>query len=153
MAHKIHGFLPATAEPPTDRQRLFIRYFSGVLIDLTLLNLFAEYWHNVVISSFTISLLAAIVLQALLKLTMAIEHRVAGFFNDRPGGFNRFMRFFAAWLVLFGSKFVILEALVVVFGDSVHFGGPLHGVVALIVVAVVMVVAEELIALFVRRLG
>jgi len=27
------------------------------------------------------------------------------------------MRFFCAWLVLFGSKFVILEALVLAFGD------------------------------------
>ena len=152
MADKIHGFLPATAEPPTDRQRLFIRYLSGVLIDLTLLNLFAEYWHHVVISSFTVSLLAAIVLQALLKLTIWVEHQVAMFFNARPGGFNKFMRFFGAWLVLFGSKFVILEALVLVFGDRVHFGGPLHGVVALIVVAIAMVVVEELIARFVRWL-
>ena len=152
MADKIHGFLPATAEPATDRQRLFIRYFSGVLIDLTLLNLFAEYWHNVVISSFTVSLLAAILLQVLLKLTMWVEHQVAVFFNARPGGFNKFMRFFGAWLVLFGSKFVILEALVLVFGDKVHFGGPVHGVVALIVVAIAMVVAEELIARFVRWL-
>lgn len=152
MADKIHGFLPATTEPATDRQRLFVRYFTGVLIDLTLLNLFAEYWHNVVISSFSISLLAAILLQALLKLTLWVEHQVALFFHARPGGLNTFLRFFGAWLVLFGSKFVILEALVLVFGDKVHFGGPLHGVVALIVVAVIMVVAEELIARFVRWL-
>lgn len=33
MADKIHGFLPATAEMPTDRQRLIIRYLFGVLID------------------------------------------------------------------------------------------------------------------------
>ena len=63
------------------------------------------------------------------------------------------MRYFAAWLGLFGSKFAILEALVLAFGDNIHFGGALHGVVALIVVAVTMVVVEELIALFVRRLG
>ena len=51
-------------------------------------------------------------LQALLKATIALEHQVAVFFKARPGGFNTFLRFFGAWLVLFGSKFVILEALV-----------------------------------------
>jgi hypothetical protein len=152
MADKIHGFLPAMAEPPTDRQRLAIRYFTGVLIDLTLLNLFAEYWHAVQVSSFTVSLLAAILLQALLKLTMWVEHHVAVFFNARPGGFNKFMRFFGAWLVLFGSKFVILEAIALVFQGRVHFEGPFHGIIALIVVAVVMVVVEELIARFFRKL-
>ena len=56
-------------------------------------------------------MLAAVVLQVLLKLTIAIEHRVAAFFKARPGGFMTFMRWFCAWLVLFGSKFVILEAM------------------------------------------
>ena len=46
----------------------------------------------------------------------------------------------------------LLEALSLAFGDKVHFGGPLHGVVALIAVAIAMVVAEELIARFVRWL-
>ena len=83
-------------------------------------------------------LLAAVVLQVLLKLTIVVEHRVAAFFNARPGGFSKFMRFFCAWLVLFGSKFVILEALVFAFGDRLKFSGPFHGIVALIVVVVVM---------------
>jgi hypothetical protein len=152
MADKIHGFLPAMVEPPTDRQRLVIRYFTGVLIDLTLLNLFAEYWDAVQVSSFTISLLAAILLQFLLKATMWVEHHVAVYFNARPGKFNKFMRYFGAWLVLFGSKFVILEAVAFVFQGQVHFEGPYHGIIALIVVAVVMVVVEELLARFVRNL-
>jgi len=37
----------------TGRQQLFIRYFTAILIDLTVLNLFDEYWDNVVIESFT----------------------------------------------------------------------------------------------------
>ena len=32
-------------------------------------------------------------------------------------------RLLATWLVLFGSKFVILEAINIVFGDKVQFGG------------------------------
>jgi hypothetical protein len=99
------------------------------------------------------SLLAAILLQVLLKLTIWVEHKVAAFFNARPGAFMKFMRFFCAWLVLFGSKFVILEALVQVFGKEVHFGGPWHGVIWLIIVVVTMLIVEELIVRFYRKLA
>jgi hypothetical protein len=78
---------------------------------------------------------------------------VAAFFKARQGGFAKFMRFFCAWLVLFGSKFVILEALDIAFGHRVDFGGPFHGLVALIVVVFAMLVVEEAIVRFVRRLG
>ena len=147
------GFLlPASAELPSTRQKLFMRYFTAILIDLTVLNLFVEYSENVVIDSFTISLFAAVLLQVLLKLTIALEHRVAAWFKAKPGGFAKFMRYFTAWLILFGSKFVILEALVLAFGDAVHFGGPWHGVVMLIVVVIAMLVAEEAVVQLYRRL-
>lgn len=145
--------MPATAEEPPNRQRLFVRYFTGILIDLVVLNLFAEYWKNVFVDTFTTSLLAAIVLQLLLKLTIAVEHRVAEFFKKKPGGLMRFLRFFFAWLVLFGSKFVILEAIAQIFGDDVRFYGAFHGIVALIVVVVVMLLAEEAIVRLYRKLG
>lgn len=45
------------------------------------------------------------------------------------------------WLVLFGSKFVILEAINVVFGDKVQFGG----VIPFIVVVVGIMAAELII--------
>jgi hypothetical protein len=153
MADKIHGFLPATYEPPSDRQRLFLRYFTGVLIDLAVLGLFADHWSAVHVSSFTIALLAAILLQFLLKLTIWVEHHVALYFNARPGGFMKFMRYFGAWLVLFGSKFVILEALSFAFQGRVSFEGPFHGIIALIVVAITMVVVEELIVRIFRKMG
>ncbi|MGD8533014.1 MAG: hypothetical protein PVG80_06650, partial [Gammaproteobacteria bacterium] len=53
----------ASAEIPTTRQRLFNRYFTAILIDLVVLNLFVEYSEHVRIDSFTISLLAAFLLQ------------------------------------------------------------------------------------------
>jgi hypothetical protein len=148
------GFLlPAIAQTPSTRQRWFVRYFTGILIDLTVLNLFVEYSEHVVVDSFTISLLAAVLLQVLLKLTIALEHRVAAHYKAKPGGFAKFMRYFTAWLILFGSKFVILEALVFAFGDAVYFGGPFHGVVVLIVVVITMLVAAEAIVQLYRRLS
>ena len=146
-------FLPASAEAPSNRQRLFMRYFTAILIDLVILNLFVEYTDKVFVDSFTISILAAVLLQVLLKLTIAVEHRVAVYFKARPGGFMKFMRFFCAWLVLFGSKFVILEAIVFAFGDSVRFEGRFHGLITLIEVVLVMLLVEELVVRFYRRLG
>ena len=127
---------------PSPRQRSFLRYFTATLVDLVVLGLFAEYWEYVSVDSFTIIVLAAVLFQILLKLTLALEHRVAAFFNARPGGFNKFMRFFTAWLIVFGSKFLILGVLVLAFGDRLRFGGPFQGVVALIAVVVVMLVVE-----------
>ena len=147
------ALMPQSVEPPSNRQRTFLRYFTGVLIDLVVLNLFAEYWDKVFVDTFTTSLLAAVLLVVLLKITLAIEHKVAAFFNARPGGFNKFMRYFTAWLIIFGSKFVILEALAVSFGKNVHFDGVFHGIVTLIVVVLAMLIAEELIVRFYRKLA
>jgi len=147
------ALLPATVEPPSNRQRLFVRYFTAILIDLVVLNLFVEYSGKVAIDSFTITLLAAVILQVLLKLTIVLEHKVANYWKAKPGGFSTFMRFFTAWLILFGSKFVILEALVFALGDRLKFGGPFHGVVVLIVVVVAMLVAEVVLVKIYRRMG
>ena len=138
---------------PSPRQRVFLRYLTATLVDLVVLGLFAEYWEHVVVTSFSVMLLAAALLQILLKLTIALEHRVAAFFNARPGGFNKFMRFFTAWLILFGSKFAILEALAFAFGDRLHFGGPWHGIVVLIVVVVALLAVEAILVKVYRRMG
>lgn len=144
---------PASAQIPSTRQKWFIRYLTFVLIDLVVLNLFAEYWGWVSVESFTISIFAAILLQILLKLTLALEHRLAAYFKAKSGAMATFMRWFSAWVVLFGSKFVILEAINIVLGDRVDFGGPIHGLVSIIVVLIVMLVAEELVVRFTRRLA
>ena len=138
---------------PSPRQRVFLRYLTAILVDLLVLGLFAEYWEHVSADSFTILLLAAVLLQVLLKVTIVLEHRVAAFFNARPGGFNKFMRFFTAWLILFGSKFVILEALALAFGDRLRFGGPFHGIVVLIVVVVALLAVEAALVKVYRRMG
>lgn len=143
----------ASAMPPSNGQRLFLRYFTAILLDLAVLGLFAEHWDRVHVDSFTVTLLAAVVLQVLLKLTLAVEHRLAARFEGKDGGGARAMRFVTAWAVLFGSKFVILEALQFTFRGEVAFEGALHGVVPLIVVLLVMLVAEEAIVRLYRALG
>jgi hypothetical protein len=145
--------LPVSVATPSNKQRMFIRYYTGFLIDLVVLNLFAEYWGLVSVDSFTTSLWAALLLQVLLKATIWLEHKAMDLFKGKTGGWNTFLKYFIAWLILFGSKFVILEALSQVFGTNVHFGGMWHGVIALIVVVVVMLVAEEVMVRIYRKLA
>ena len=147
------ALMPITAQRPTTRQRMFVRYFTAILIDLLVLNLFVEYSGKVFIDTFTTSLLAAVLLQVLLKLTIALEQQVLVWFKAQVSAFMTALKYFCAWLVLFGSKFVILEALVFAFGDKVRFEGRWHGIVTLIVVILAMLVAEELIVRLYRKLG
>ena len=127
-----------------NRQRLFVRYTIAVLVDLTVLNLFDEYWELVNIRSFTISLAVALLLQLLLKLTIALEHRIANYFKNKPGVAARIYRGLSTWAILVGSKFVMLGAIDFAFGERVLFLGALHGIIAFIVVIIAFIVAETI---------
>jgi len=146
-------FFPAATHVYSDRQRIFLLYFVGALVDLVVLGLFDEYSDKVYVASFTTMVLASVVLQLLLKGTIAIEHWVAGHFKGKAGAGWKTLRFFCAWLVLFGSKFVILEALSFAFSEDVKFEGVFHGIVWLIIVVVTMVIVEELVVRFYRKLA
>ena len=112
-----------------------------MLVDVTILALFVEHWDRFVIDSYTIALLTAILLQAMLKATLALEHHVAAFFRSRSGTGTTTLRVLTMWALLFASKVVILESVNVVFGDEVEFGGLLP----FIVLVVVMLAAEAVI--------
>jgi len=146
------ALLPESAAP-SDRQRTFARYFTGALIDLVVLGLFNEYSEHVHVYDFTTLVLASVLLQLLLKWTIIAEHHVLGYFASKTGFAWTSLKFFVAWLILFGSKFVILEALSLAFGDLVQFHGVFHGIVWLIIVVVVMIVVEELVARLYRKLA
>lgn len=130
-------------------QGRFIRYLLYVLVDLTVLNLFVEYWDRIVIDSFTISLLTPVLLQVLLKATLAVEHRIGGYFRARSGPGALVLRVLATWALLFGSKFVILEIVDIVFGDRVDFGG----LIAFILLVVALLAAEKILPHIYHTLG
>ena len=106
-----------------NKQTQFMGYMLLVLVDLVVLNLYVEFWDQIIIDSFLISLAAAALLQLLLKLTMKAEHRVANYFNAKPGKASKVMRWFFAWVIVFGSKFVMLEVIDRIFGVHVDLGG------------------------------
>jgi hypothetical protein len=127
------------------KQQVFLKYLTFTLIDLTVLNFFAEYWDDVTISSFSISLLVAIILQLLLKMTFKLEHKISAYFTSSDTTLMKISRIFSTWFILFASKFVMLGILQFLFGDAIIFSGALHGVVAFIVLVVVILAVEALI--------
>ena len=125
------------------RQHIFIKYTFAILVDLTILNLFDEYCEFVTLSSFSISLVAAILLQLLLQITLKIEHKVADYFKSKEGLRAKVLRALSTWGILFISKLVMLKAIEIAFPVNIHFTGPIHGAVSFIAVIVAMILAEQ----------
>jgi len=138
-----------------NRQRLFIRYVVAILVDLSVLSLFNEFAPEFLfIDSFSLSFFAAVILQVLLQLTLKAEHKVAEYFFKGKSGLKiNILRGVTAWSMIFISKLVMLKAISIVFGKSVVFGGPVHGVVAFIVIITTMIIAEQVLVKIYNKLG
>jgi len=124
----------------TRRQGIYISWAKDVLIYIVVLNLFVEYAANIVIDSFTISIFTAIVLKILLEIVFKFEHLVGDFFKARPGKVSNFLRIISMWLILFLSKFLILEVIDIIFGEHVELGKFLD----VIILVITLMVAREL---------
>lgn len=120
----------------TRRQDIFFSWMSDVLIYTVVLNLVVEYVDTVVIDSFTISVLTAVLLKVLLDIVMGFEHRVRGFFARREGAIYRVMGAMALLTILFLGKLFILEVVDIVFGDHVELG---HFIEVVVLVLALMV--------------
>ena len=142
MSNTKEDYIPKVVSP---KQQIFLKYLTWTLVDLTVLNFFAEYWDKVTITSFGVSLLVAIILQVLLKMTLKLEHYIGEYFNSNASLKMKIYRIFSTWFILFASKFVMLGVLQFVFGDAIVFSGAYHGVVAFIILVIVILAAEYLI--------
>lgn len=89
----------------------------------------------------------------MLQITLKVEHRIAAYFKAKIGTAAKVMRILSAWAVLFGSKFVILEAINIAFGHQVLFKGPYHGIVTFIAVIVTMLAVGASVMKLNKRLG
>ena len=106
------------AVPHTTRgQMVFFSWTKDILIYVIVLNLFVEYSPIMVIDSFTLSIFTAILLKILLEIILTFEHKVADIFKA-----NKVLKIFFVWLILFSSKFLILELINLVFGEHVALG-------------------------------
>ena len=119
----------------TRNQQRFADWMADVLVYIVVLNLFVEYSDAIIIDSFTISILTAVLLKALLDALGGFEHRVAAYFRQREGRFSRALGILAVWGILFLGKFVILEVVDIVFGEHVELGHFLD--IVLLIVAMI----------------
>jgi hypothetical protein len=130
----------------TRGQLVYVGWTMTLLAYITVLNLWVEFNPSVVIDSFVISIATAVVLLALLVLILGLEHRVKHWFSLREGSVYRVLGTFSTLLILFLSKFVILEVVDIIFGEHVelgHFVDVLILVLLLIVAQKVMVFAWD----------
>jgi len=106
----------------TEKQHQYVSWTSDVLVYIVVLNLFVEFVDAIVIDSFWISILTAVLLKALLDIVIRLEHRVGTFFDKLGGSFFKFLGIATKFLILFTSKLIILEVVNIVFGDHVELG-------------------------------
>ena len=131
----------------TRRQQIFTSAVLNVLVNVVVLNLFVEFADAVVIDSFWISVLTAVLLTVMIGILSKFEERIHHYFFETHSW--RIAGVITIWLVLFGGKFVMLEVVDIVFGDHVSLGHLLE----VILIVVTMMVAGQLMQLAYDRLG
>ena len=94
-----------------------------VFVYVVVLNLFVEYLPQVLSETFTLSLLTAVLLKGVLEVVVAAKNRVKARFREASTPIGKVVAAVMLWVVLFGSKFLVLEAVDLVFGDRVSLGG------------------------------
>jgi len=123
----------------TRAQQRFAEWSIDILVYTVVLNLFVEHHRAIEIDSFTISIFTAVLLTALLDLIVGVEDRVSGYFKGKETTLFRVLGVVVTFLILFLSKFLILEVVDIVFGDAVELG---HFVDVLFLI-ITMIVARK----------
>jgi hypothetical protein len=140
---------PEAAITMTRRQAAFADWVTDVFVYIVVINLFVEYAPAVIIESFSLSILTAILMKLMLDAITRFEHRIVGFFRSKEGVFFQVMGTLAFFTILAAGKLLILEVVNIVFGDEVQLG---HFVEVLVLI-VAMMVARELVQRVYKRLG
>ncbi|MGY1710291.1 hypothetical protein ACI8AC_12355 [Geodermatophilus sp. SYSU D00758] len=121
---------------------------TAAVVDLfvyvVVLNLYVEYLPGVLSETFTLSLLTAVLLKVVLEAVVVVKKRVGRRVRQASTPAGKAAAALVLWVVLVGSKFVVLEAVDLVFGPRVSLGGFLP--VTLLIVTLLLSRA------FVRRL-
>ena len=130
------------------RQLIFMDWTLDLLIYIVVLNFFAQHWDAFYFENFTYSVLTAIVLKAFLVIILSFEHHVADFFKRYKSTFSRYVYYFTTFSILFFSKFIILEAINIIFGHKVD----IYGFIPLIVLIIALIVSRKLIEYIYKNL-
>ena len=131
------------------KQALFQEMVLGVLLYTVVLGFFEEYTSILNTWSYSITFMAAIVLQILTYLTFLLKKRVVKHFKGKEGKKYMAAMVLGVWLILFLSKFVFLAVLDVIFGEAVE----ISGFVGLILIIATMTIATKLIEMIYLKLA
>jgi len=107
-----------------------------VFVYVVVLNLFVEYLPSVLSETFTLSLLTAVLLKGVLELVVLAKNKVKTRFREAASPLGKVGAALLLWLVMFDSKFLVLETVDLAFGSGVSLCG-FYAVAALIVVLMV----------------
>ena len=144
MASKRNKYLKDGERNINNSQRLFLVYIICILVDMTILNIFAEFSHSVYVESFSITIFIAIFLQLFIVLTKYAEHKLSNFFGDKKNYLTKIMYFLALWALLFFSKLLMLHGANLIFGDKINFYGMFDGLLAFIILIFSFLIGEYL---------
>lgn len=98
-------------------------WIVDVFVYVVVLNLFVEYAPRVFSETFTLSLLTAVLLKAVLEGVALVKSWVVARLRVTATTAGRVGAAGLLWVVAAGSKFVVLELVALVFGDRVSLGG------------------------------
>ena len=133
-------------------QRLFLVYIICILVDMTILNIYAEFTHSVYVESFSITIFIAIFLQLFIVLTRHTEHKISNFFGNKKGLLTKIKYFLSIWALLFFSKVLMLQGANLIFGDKINFYGMFDGLLAFIILILSFLLGEYLLTKVYRAL-
>lgn len=104
---------------PTLQPADVVDVFAYVVV----LNLATQFVPAMIAETFLLSLLTAILLKAVLEVVVFLKNRVKNRFTSAPRKVGKVGAAASLVLVMAGSKFVVLELVALLFGDSVRLGG------------------------------
>ena len=133
----------------TKWQLVYVGWTLTLLAYIVVLNLWVEFNDKVVIDSFVLSIATAVVLLVLLVIILGLEHRVKAWFAERDGAIYRALGTASTLLILFLSKFVILEVVDLIFGEHVELGS----FVDVLLLVLLLIVAQKGMILIWDRIG
>jgi uncharacterized membrane protein len=94
-----------------------------LLVYVVVLNLFVEHAPSVLSETFTLSLLTAVLLKVVLEVVVVAKQRVKRRWRRASSRLGKVGAAALLWLVLVGSKLVVLQVVDLVFGTRVSLGG------------------------------
>ncbi len=105
------------------RQEVFTEIVIGTLVYAVVFSFFNDYTNLVNASSYSVILLASLLMQSLVYPTFKLKERLINWFKQKDTKARKFGLVFTIWGILFVSKFVFLEVLLFVFKDSLFISG------------------------------